>query len=664
MRAISLTTAALIALIGLTGALADTWINYTAGDYPSMAVCEGDRYVWCGYEGGGVARFNVETWQKEIYTSADGLCGNQVHSITIDTEGAKWFGSTGGVSVLRSDGSWAAYPLEKDSIQQILIENNGSIWFRTLDSGVWHLRRDGTLTNCRPASDSDRVNEIVIDEDGNKWFLMSESGVWLLKSDGNWVNYGAPVSVEHMAIDVDGRKWFVCHQWEYGAGYTHSVWSLLPDGTWSQYTAESSNLPNEWVRDMAIDTDGNKWFATFEGLGILHADGTWTQLNSENSGLADDSVEQIHFDADGARWFMHWGRGISVLHPNGEWTLYNTGNSGFADDRVTYLTTDATGRKWFDVFAQGVNVLDVDGNWTKLHGGNSGLLGDHASSLAMDASGTIWIGHEFQGASAFHSDGSWATYTSENSGLLHERVLSLSVAPDDSVWFGLRGGVSVLSSESDWAGLGQETIDEWDTVEVYAIDFEEDGAVWLVTWPNGVYGARPNGAISLYTPDNSPIGVGRDLAIDLYGRKWFANEGVQVLDRNGEWTCYTQENSGLLGEYTSCVAIDDQDRKWFGSSEGVSVLDDNGLWTSYSREEMGLTNDAYIWDIAFDADGRVWFATPYCGIRILNPDCSWSGFTSASSGLPTDYILSILIDNQNRKWFASLFGGVAVLIED
>ncbi|MBN1591660.1 MAG: hypothetical protein JW941_00265, partial [Candidatus Coatesbacteria bacterium] len=274
---------------------------------------------------------------------------------------------------------------------------------------------------------------------------------------------------------------------------------------------------------------------------------------------------------------------------------------------------------------------------------------------------------EFQGASSLSSDGSWMTYTPQNSGLLNHRVLAVSFAPDGCLWFGHVTGISVMSPESNWFTASKEGLDYWD-LEVNSIEFEQDGTAWLVAWPDGVYRVRPDGEVAaLYTPYNSPVGLGIGFAIDRDGCKWFANDGgIQMLDAaNENWTCYGPEDSGMLGFWVGCAKVDKQNRKWFSSSEGVAVLDDDGNWSRYTAEEMGMDDDdSYVWDIEFDRDGRVWFATLYCGVRILNTDGTWTGYKSIDSGLSNDYVTDILIDGQNRKWFASSFGGLALLVED
>jgi len=88
-----------------------------------------DDVLWAGTWGGGVTRFDGETWKN--FTRADGLAGNIVYSIARDAEGVLWFGTNAGVS--RFDGvSWTTYArhqgLKEVDVYAIEVDPTGSIW--------------------------------------------------------------------------------------------------------------------------------------------------------------------------------------------------------------------------------------------------------------------------------------------------------------------------------------------------------------------------------------------------------------------------------------------------------------------------------------------------------------------------------------------------------
>jgi len=56
------------------------------------------------------------------------------------------------------------------------------------------------------------------------------------------------------------------------------------------------------------------------------------------------------------------------------------------------------------------------------------------------------------------------------------------------------------------------------------------------------------------------------------------------------------------------MATDEQGRVWVGTRGGLSVLDPDGSWTTYSTANSGLANDR-VNAIAIDGQGRVWVST-------------------------------------------------------
>jgi ligand-binding sensor domain-containing protein len=61
---------------------------------------------------------------------------------------------------------------------------------------------------------------------------------------------------------------------------------------WTVYNTSNSGLPDNYVRAIAIDGQGNKWIGTLgEGLAKFD-DVNWTVYNTSNSGLPDNGFGQ------------------------------------------------------------------------------------------------------------------------------------------------------------------------------------------------------------------------------------------------------------------------------------------------------------------------------------------------------------------------------------
>lgn len=106
--------------------------------------------------------------------------------------------------------------------------------------------------------------------------------------------------------------------------------------------------------------------------------------------------------------------------------------------------------------------------------------------------------------------------------------------------------------------------------EVLALAFEDNGVLWAGTYAGGVVRWNPaDGSFVQYlAPQDGLAGnIVHDIAIDAYGRKWFATDrGLSVLDDRGTpdkgddvWYTFTRESTqgGLSSNDVRAIAFDD-----------------------------------------------------------------------------------------------------------
>lgn len=114
-------------------------VNYTNKNEARSLAIENDT-IWIGTTGGIIKRDLNGNLLKTI-TTADGLSYNFVTSVSVDSEGNKWFGTNNGVS--KFDGQeWITFTtaegLAGNSVNAIAIDTQGNVWFGT-DCGVSKL---------------------------------------------------------------------------------------------------------------------------------------------------------------------------------------------------------------------------------------------------------------------------------------------------------------------------------------------------------------------------------------------------------------------------------------------------------------------------------------------------------------------------------------------
>ncbi len=91
---------------------------------------DADGIVWCGTWGGGLARFDGQSWSH--FTTRDGLPGNHVFSLHRDPAGRLWVGTSNGLARRAADGSYANFTtadgLFSNIVFSIATGADGSLW--------------------------------------------------------------------------------------------------------------------------------------------------------------------------------------------------------------------------------------------------------------------------------------------------------------------------------------------------------------------------------------------------------------------------------------------------------------------------------------------------------------------------------------------------------
>jgi ligand-binding sensor domain-containing protein len=149
-----------------------------------------DGTLWFGTWGGGVSRFDGQTWTAFTTpvdgTGADGLISNEVWSVAVAPDGALWFGTACGVSRYVEDTqTWSAWTnkegLAHDKVYVVALAPDGTPYLGT-ENGVSRLTGAGanhTWETIRGADGlaDDRVRTIAVAPDGALWFGTWHGGV-------------------------------------------------------------------------------------------------------------------------------------------------------------------------------------------------------------------------------------------------------------------------------------------------------------------------------------------------------------------------------------------------------------------------------------------------------------------------------------------------------
>jgi ligand-binding sensor domain-containing protein len=283
------------------------------------------------------------------YTTADGLLSDFVECVAVDVNDNIWFGTSVGIQKFNYV-NWTAYTtadgLVNDNVKVITSASNGDIWVGT-DFGASNF--DGanwTTYDNTNGLNSNQVKSIDKDANGGIW-IGTNLGVSYF--DGTtWTSYSSFdlhwSGVNATAFDSNGDKWFASPL----GGVTH-----FDDTTFTPYDT-SNGLLSQFVTDILVDNNDNKWVGTSSGMSVL--------------------------DASNTSFTQHTRMYIMPL-PD---TL----------NPVVDIAMDSYGRIWTAIYvgylAEG-GIAYWDGNqWEDFHV-SDGLVGPNVRGLVIDSDDNVWV---------------------------------------------------------------------------------------------------------------------------------------------------------------------------------------------------------------------------------------------------------------------------------
>lgn len=258
--------------------------------------------------------------------------------------------------------------------------NQNQVFVSSYHSGLLKLEDDepvllyddtNTGTNglrSRIQFHSIQVNGPNFDKNGNIWMTNAglEKPIKLFKPANNqWTSYGVDEVVQNpltetfgrLVIDKNGTKWIPT---------TNSGLIAFNEELGNRYIVideQSGNLPDSYVKCLAIDNRNQLWIGTVKGLRVLSSVDRFTTENILSTDaiiiIEDDVAQELMYEqvlidiaVDGAnnKWIGTASAGAFLVSPNGQQTLahFTKENSPLPSNNITDIEIDAiTGEIFF-----------------------------------------------------------------------------------------------------------------------------------------------------------------------------------------------------------------------------------------------------------------------------------------------------------------------------
>jgi ligand-binding sensor domain-containing protein len=286
-----------------------TWTLFDTSDgLPGNAVTgiqlDSRDNLWFTFESQGIARFSQGIWTS--YKISDSpLLSNTVNCLAELSDGKIIFGTSEGLSVLSETNVWNSLldTITSTRVKVIKETSDGSVWVGTSNRGLFVNHGTG-FTNPLAVL-FPKINTIEEDKNGNIW-IGTDSGVirWNGSSFTFLVsNIDLPVSVNKVnSLRRDSKKRLWIGTW----GSKKVTW--VDDNGFHDLSLLTGK-DSCFINDIFEDRRGNIWFAT-TGDGVICYDGIVPKKYSTGNMFPENTVRAIGEDKSGNIWFGLGSKGV------------------------------------------------------------------------------------------------------------------------------------------------------------------------------------------------------------------------------------------------------------------------------------------------------------------------------------------------------------------
>ena len=601
----------------------------------------------------------ITQYTRTVWTQADGLPQDTVRRITQTSDGYLWLGTEEGLA--RFDGydftifTKGNSRLPSNSITYLAAGRDGTLWIGTPVGLARYHDGEFTIFTVKDGLPDNAIKLFFEDHNGSLWVA---AGIYLSRLDGSkFTNFASERLLPIRAVTSVYED------------HRHMIWVAGIGGVVRFDRGRFVPVlgPREMDNNIPIilnsDRNNNLWVSGTKGLIFRTPEGRLRKYDSHD-GLPDDLVRSLCIDRNGNVWAGTSG-GLSRLQGN---HFISSNLGGKNDSEVRFLYEDREGDLWFGTNS-GLNRLRDD-KFT-MYGGTEGLPGDEPIAIHQDHHGDVWVGYNETGLVAIHK-GKFRLYTTRD-GLPSNGIYAIRENGEGDLLVSTRAGLSVIHGGKYsnyvlpdalgrrgvfdaledhhgriWAaGSGgvykmvgptfQNVIPGGPVVNDNAVALSEssDGSIWAGTYGDGLWRIKNDKSQRFSVADGLGSDQVRSLYQDQEGSLWIGTFGGGLnVFRNGVFFRYTARD-GLLSDNVSHIEDDGHGSLWLGTTRGICRIAKRQMLDfsagrikvlnpiNYGLEDGLRSNEcAPGYPVggggARTTDGRLWFPTSR-GLAVIDP---------------------------------------------
>lgn len=564
----------------------------------------------------------------QVYNTSDGLADNNILTIGQDKDGYMYFGTD--VGLTRYDGSRfdnnVIPAISKNSafVESVDSDSNGNLVAASFMQGFFIQQPDRSFKQYfieKPAIGKNVTKVLKVISNG-RVLISNGIGIYLFDNDTiSRILYDKSnqATITTLEFDTSGNIWF--------GGYNGVA--VIHSGDKSSTPYYLPELKGKYINKLLFDLHGNLLAGTIKGYykAKFKKSGDYTkgyEVTSPISDLENTTINNIYIDRQNNLWISTSSSGVFKIN-NDTITENLTIDNGLPSVGVMRTFQDHEGNYWF---ATSSGVAKLQG-FNKYSFSYNGKLLNDASNLTKDSYGRIFLCD----ASGFYIIQNNIVYRKEVAGtILKTGGIKRFLIIGNTLWIANYNGLYSIELSDEIPDLKNVKIHadfkKNDISRIRCMNEDTNNGIWIAS-DKGIYLFRDNRLINCKIADEK-ISKIRPVKIisDKYGYYWFGDFSYGLFRM-----------------------------KLTESGSNEFLLDSVKVYKSIKPDSTFVT--AWVQDMTFDRQGKMWFSSLYTGVYRLKIDRNGvAGYDlfSVKNGLSSNQVSAISEDEQSRIWFATIEG--------
>lgn len=309
----------------------------------------------------------IQEWAVYDTLNSD-IPSNFVTSVTEDLEGNIWIGTYRGLVKITTDG-WSIFTttnseIPSNGIETITVDSNNTLWVGFAGEGMAKYSNNTwehfTMQNSELPSSF--ISQIIVDKLNRKWIATQQgygAGGILMIDDATYVTYTeenselSGGSVSSIALDDSLGVWIGADYIITDPGPVLGGLNKFYNNKWTYFDVNTLGFSSANINCIEVKL-GKVWVGTDWGLSQF--DGSnWITLLKENSNLPNNHINSVAVDSNGFKWLgvgdhsLNNESGALVKFKDDSFSIFNTTNSPIPFGYVGSIFVDSYQNKWIAV---------------------------------------------------------------------------------------------------------------------------------------------------------------------------------------------------------------------------------------------------------------------------------------------------------------------------